>query len=117
MRANNLLRHQVVLPKPFKNSGRILSRIDDDGLTGRLVAENRAVALKNTDRESFDDHRTSWAPMTLTVPRVAAPRLLKSTLPTIRSSPGGSFCLTVSVSFSRTFPLSSRYVAWSWISS
>src|SRR4051812_34123696 len=109
--AYDLFRRKAVLFKSGQNLLRVVAGIDDDGLSGFFITEDCAVALQPADRKRFNDHRTSCAPRTCNVPVFAAPRFLKSTLPISLSSPGGSFCWTSSVSFSRTLPASSIYVA------
>ena len=42
----------------FGNVRDIIARIDDDGLAGLLVAENRAVALQHADRKNLVNHTT-----------------------------------------------------------
>src|SRR5579883_2332894 len=111
VRNQDLLRLEPVLFEPRKDFHRIVARIDDDRFSRLFIPDDRAVALQPADRKGFDDHRTSCAPSTFNVPTFAAPRLLKSELPIIFSSPGGSFWLTTSLSFSRNFPCPSMYVA------
>src|SRR5262245_49873734 len=111
MCADDLFCRQTVMREPIQYPLQVIARIDDDRFARLLVAEDCAITLKPSDWECFDDHFTSSAPTTFNVPCVAAPRLLKSTLATSCSSPGGSFCRTANLSRSRMFPLSSKYVA------
>src|SRR5215467_3442811 len=109
--AHDLPGFQAVFLEPGEDFLRVVSRVDHDGFFSFLITQNCAVALKPTDGEGFNDHRMSCAPSTLNVPVLAAPRFLKSKLASCLSSPGRSFCRTTSLSFSRTFPASSIYVA------
>ncbi len=56
MRNNNLLHRQAMPSKHRHNRRNIVSGIDNNRLTRRLVAQNGAVALEQPDRKNLVDH-------------------------------------------------------------
>src|ERR1700722_1295955 len=82
---HDLFQRQSVLGKVRDDGVGIVARIDHDGFARYFIAENRAVALKPADRESFDNHFTFLAFRTFRMPRTAVPRVLMSELPMVIS--------------------------------
>ena len=68
MCAHELLGTQTIFSEPGENFLRIIARIDDNRLSRLFVAQDRAVALKKSDRKCFDDHVTR----PLSLPRFSA---------------------------------------------
>ena len=54
---DDLLDGEVVFGQEGQDAGDVVAGIDDDGLTGALVAENGTVALEGANGEDFVDHR------------------------------------------------------------
>ncbi len=54
---DDLLDGEVVFGQEGQDAGDVVAGIDDDGLTGALVAENGTVALEGSNGEDFVDHR------------------------------------------------------------
>jgi hypothetical protein len=53
---NNLTQRESMLLQPGEYLWNIVSRIDDDGLAGDLIAQNGAVAAQWTDGKTLQDH-------------------------------------------------------------
>lgn len=56
---DDLLDGELMLGEEGEDAGDVVAWVDDDGLAGGFVAEDGAVALEGTDRESFEDHGSS----------------------------------------------------------
>ena len=56
MRNDDLAQGEAVLPQPGENLGNVVTRIDDDGLMGSLVAQDGAVAAQWPNGKGLKDH-------------------------------------------------------------
>src|SRR5438034_1868388 len=59
MCAHELLGTQTIFSETCENFLRIIARIDDNRLSCLFVTQDRAVALKKSDRKGFDEDRKS----------------------------------------------------------
>ena len=56
MSDDDLAQGEAMLLQPGENLRKVVSRIDDDGFVGKLVAQDGAIAAQWTDRERLKDH-------------------------------------------------------------
>jgi hypothetical protein len=53
---DNLAQGEAVLPEPGENFRDVVSRVDDHGFVGSLVAQDGAIAAQRTDGKGLKDH-------------------------------------------------------------
>src|SRR6201999_3912493 len=56
VRDHNLLQRELVLREESEDLRNVVAGVDDHRFAGRLVAENRAVALERADGKGLEDH-------------------------------------------------------------